>query len=493
MSLQLEQVNTTATPVQLGFLPGSSSIDSLIDPLYHQIIALRQAVAEERWPSVVELSTHCLGLGYGAFRVLRSEAITARESVRSLEATRESTTALLLRLASDPQGDDLFAKMRERMAASRPNLVPTFDGLLQLLKQGETRDLPWLQALSRREVGVRSTRAKAGQAAIASLSRGLLGLTHANFNLAYQKGQPETKLHGSDDAIETFRAAVDEFRAALRSGQLALYGALTANQHEEDVSQAACALAGSIEERLPRFARAQAWAYRTMDSLRSKGRGGAAEKLGHLAMVAGAATREALASHVAGYNLALQLRGPIPAPDAIDLYRKAASLAFDATLPHGKDIPIATLSEVEDSDFVEIEGFVTALPVSKSSDQKLISRVELLDPSSGVSASAAILFTHLPHVGLTAGAFCGLSGTYRESSSLCEGRPAVEIDRLSVAQISKQSWWAAFLWSAKPWFQYWRNENNMRWSLGPHHHTPADAQATQLGAGELIFPPFVRI
>jgi hypothetical protein len=283
---------------------------------------------------------------------------------------------------------------------------------------------------------------------------------------------------------------LDDFEGQVRRGQHTIYAALVTRQPMAAVADAATSLAGAIERSLPMFARTQAAIRVAMSRLRALGKGTAAERLGRLGVRAGALTREAIASHCACYRLAVSVLGPQPAKDVSSLLRKTDSLPFSVTLPNGKNTALKELGASLEGTFVEIEGFVEAVTADRQGDGKLISQVTLLDASSGNEADAVTVFAHLPHAGVTKDAFCRLSGIYRSSSSLFQGRPAVETDVLSLSELSKASWQIAFLRLADRWFQPWRAGANLYWSLGPHGNE--DDGEGFFGAGELLFMPFIR-
>lgn len=491
--MQPKAFKEETTRSRLETFPGAGRADRVMDGQFNETIALRRAVLEENWPQVAELAVRCLGLGYGSFRALRSEAVVAARTARNTKSAGNALANMLRAAAKGERRAEFFAKIRELAAERRPDHLDKLEESLQKLEQGETRGVPILQALAEFEPPSDAPgRQGAESAAIMALSRGMLGMVHAEFNLAFQALKPKAKPLLELDLQDSFKAAVEDFKADLRAGQHELYAALLAHRSKREAAQAACSLAGMLEERLPRFTRAQAHVALVTRALRAQGKGGAAEKLGHQAMQAGALTREAIASHAASYQLALGLLAAEPPSGVARLYKQVSTLPFDVALPNGRDTALAKVDQAQDGDFVEVEGFVAAIRVGRSADKKLLSHVELYDPSSKARAYAASVYTHLPHVGVTLGAFCRLSGTYRQASILFHNRPAIEIDRLSLADLSDESWWVAFLRSAERWFQCWPNGINMYWSLEPHRRARADSETDYFGAGDLIYSPLLR-
>ena len=493
MVTQPEAFEREITRSRLETFPGAGHVGWMIGSQFDEAAALRKAVLEEKWPQVAELAVRCLGLGYGSFRVLRSEAVVAAKAARNTKSASNTFAEILRNAAKSDQRAEFFGKIRELVTEQRPDRLDELEESLQKLEQGKTRGVPILQALAKFEPPSDAPgRQMAESTAIMALSRGMLGMVHAEFNLAFQALSSRTDSLLEPDLQDSFKAAVEDFKADLRAGQHELYAALLAHRSKREAAQVACSLAGMIEERLPRFARAQARVARATRALRAQKKGGASEKLGHQAMRAGALTREAIASHAASYQLALGLLAHEPPSNVARLYEKATALPFDVALPNGKDTALAKLEQAQDGDFVEVEGFATAFQVGRSSDKELLSHMELYDPSSKARIYAAAIYTHLPHVGVTLGAFCRLSGIWREKSKLFRNAAAVEIDRLSLADLSDKSWWVAFLRSADRWFQCWPNGINMYWSLEPHRRARTDDEVDYFGAGDLIYPPLVR-
>ncbi|EAR22105.1 hypothetical protein [Nitrococcus mobilis] len=449
---QQTAIATRIADLRLTGFPGLSSTASLLRELLDTPAALREAVNASDWPRTELLGIRSMGVGYAALRVFQG---TERMATRRLRTAREIDGDLAVYL-DQPAGAD-----GRGLAA----------GL------GRGNHLP----------------PHGHDVAIVSLSRGLLGVVHAAFNLTLRSVQSESSAHFHTETTNAFQRIVEEVEALIRAGQLRIYHRMTSRAPTDDVVEEACALAGIIEQSLPRLARPQAKVFVAMQRLREEGKGGAAENLGRLAMRAGALTREATAAHAASYRIALNLLRDEPDVDVLELYDKAADLAFDTKLPNGKDTQLAHMGRLEGGEFVEVEGFATRVEAIQPGGSGLVSRIELLDPSSQTRARAAALFMHLPHLGVTDGAFCRLSGIFRKNSALLDDSPGIEVDRLSLADLSDKSWRIAFLRSARRWYQPWRNGLNMHWSLGPHQSAAEPRrQASVEGAGELIYLDFMK-
>lgn len=177
--------------------------------------------------------------------------------------------------------------------------------------------------------------------------------------------------------------------------------------------------------------------------------------------------------------------------DARSIIEAASVLGFTASVPDGRNAELSELPERPEGEFVEVVGVVQTLHARRDPDGKLVSTAVLEDPSSGATAEVAVVFVALTHVGVTAGATCRVHGTWRSSSVLAQGRPAVEVRRLSRNSLKASSWWHAMSLLAEPFFPRWRNFAQMEWSWGPHTGE-LQADADDLGAAEVVFLPAFR-
>ena len=508
--------------------PGQRTVNDLVNPLVTEAAELAEAVSTERWPEVAELGSRCLGLGYAAARLVQGEAAGLRSQAQVLQAAGAQLAALIAVVAKGEDKEEFFGKLRDRLAAVDPDTaldahierLPSTPGApaiapellaeyrqrivdhrrdhlgveesLDKLISGETRGVPLLEAMSSGMDGpCVGGLVAARENSILCLCRGLMAVIHAEFNLALPLAQARTEAVMAGDLAGAARGLADELAMVLREHQIAVYGALVARRPDAETARLAYTLAGELEQRLPAFAHLQAALHASMTFLRGAGKGGASERIGRVAARCNMIAREAIACHAAGYRLALEVAGPAADEQVLDLAKRARELAFDGELPDGKNTELARLNLVEDGAFVEIEGFADSVTTSRSNDGKLISHLKLLDPSSGATVDAAAVFVHLPHAGLTKGAFCRLSGHLKEESALSSDGPVVEVHTLSLAELAEESWRIAFVRSAERWFQPRRNGANIVWSLGPHHRAP-DEGIELIGAGELLFLPLVR-
>lgn len=464
------------------------------------MIALRDAVANEDWPIVRRVGAGCLGRSYGARRVLEVEGRTDRHRATSgTELSRLVDNAFIgfAAISDTNTRSQVFEKIRDEFETADTSLLDQLKDGLKALEEGDQNvSLTTLLGIDKPLPHSPAALSIVCDAVIGSLVRGLLGLVHADFNLAFIAHETHRPQLADADLQTPMQNLVGEYRSNLRSHQMGLQEALASSADLERVGIAIDGLVSFVELRTPMLARSQAVIFQAANGLLDAGRGGSAEALGHLAADAGGLTREGIASHAAASLIAIELSGRRLDADTSGLHSRAASLSFDVALPNGTNTELSKLNQVAEGKFVEIAGFVQVHKAIRAPDGKLLSRIEILDPSSGALARAVAVFTHLAHAGVTPGGFCRVSGHFKPSSDLFDGEPAVEIDRLSLADLAKESWRIAFLRSANLWYEPWRNGTNIQWSLGPYriidNGTEVDELASSFGAGELVFLPFVR-
>lgn len=410
------------------------------------------------------------------------------EETSPLSETLESVQNIL----DDPEQSVLvkntLQEYLERFHQRQEELVQS----LSSLADGNTTNVPMLERAGSGELLTSRISRQLIYQAIGAASRGLLGMIHAEFNSSLSSS-PTVFSSANSDALKTvFKEKIDEFASILKQDERALYIALLNTVSKAEVQHACVKAIDSIESQLPVFARAQANFLNHTHELLSQGKGGEAEKWGSLCARAGALTREAIAAHAAALRLKAEiLVEQSPHRDLTLLVSKASKLPFDAKLPNGKNVEISKIADVQDGDFVEIAGFVSAIS-SERIDGKLVSEATIFDPSSKSSVRVVAVFMDMAHNGINLDAYCRVHGTFSQSSVLAKGESAVEIQRLSISTLKNESWWISFIDFARPWYEYWRNGTHLYWSLGAHAERIAGDNQRPEGAGELIYPPLVR-
>lgn len=487
--------------------------------LLRRVGELQDAISGRDWPAVLEASLRCAGEGHAAFTALTAALSNARTTAAMQAADTNAAMTMFAALAERPQGGTLlearvadFAPLarEERLDASldalaertgelsdeqrallREQLLPRTDGStfrdgLRHLVDGGREPNPMIEAIEAyvpgtvEHLGVRSS--------IAAISRGLLGRLHAEFNALREFGPSQSELDTLGQHPEFFESAVAGFDrdliAALRTLFANLAGTTASAGHP-------LSLALELEGRLGPFIQVVSRLDATARNLRDQGSGTRSERLGRLGARAGGLVREALSAHAAALRIALELRVRDSDAQARRVIEAASELGFDAALPDGRNAELSKLPERPDGEFVEVTGVVQALHTRRDPDGKLVSTAVLEDPSSGAIAELAVVFVALNHVGVTVGATCRVHGTWRPSSVLAEGRPAVEAHRLSKTTLEGSSWRHAMVLLSEPFFPRWRNFSQMDWSWGLHTGE-IQADTADLGAAEVVFLPAFR-
>lgn len=489
-------------------------------PVFDAVVDLRQRGIEADWHVTLDSGWRCLGLAHAALQLHQDHASALRRTLSLqqlsddfVDAAMEETfadenraellselqasgddidpldgvdTAMAL-IEDDPQFADISGEFDELRAQLTQIHQSAFDEISALVNT-DTGDA-LLEALGAQREAAIGAMLEDNAMVLACLSRGLIAVAHAGFNLT-SRNEETIGAFVATDYLGAVDRAIHRFAERLRKAQLELYVSC-AQDSSEAAGRAGEHIVTEVERALPTFLRSQAVIRQAMEHLRDIGRNGDAEILGRRAARAGGLTREALGSHIAAARIMQEIASGFRSEAVTELIEKASATAFDGNLPDGRNTTINNLADRPNGEFVEVEGFVNTLEVLEPPGRNRVSRIGLLDPSSGATFQAVLLFAHLPHAGITQGAYIRLHGTVQSSSDLNEGEPAVEIDRLALAELAETCWRVAFLRSAEPWYEVWRSNANMIWSIGPHR--PLDQQdVVALGAADLVYPPFVR-
>jgi len=489
-------------------------------PVFDAVVDLRLRGIEADWNIILDAGRRCLGLAHAALQSHQDHASALRrtlslqqlsddfvdavmeetfsdenraELVSELQASGsdidpvEGVDAAMALIEGDPQFADISSEFNELRAELTQIHQDAFDEISALVNTDAGDAL--LETLGEQREAAMGAMLEDNAMALAALSRGLIAVAHAGFNLA-SRSEETIGAFVAADYLGAVDRAIHRFAERLREAQLELYVSC-AQGSLEAVGRSGERISTEVERALPAFLRSQAVIRQAIEHLRGVGRNGDAEILGRRAARAGGLTREALGSHVAAARVMQEIASGFRSETVTELMEKASATAFDGDLPDGRNTTINHLADRPDGEFVEVEGFVETLEVLEPPDRNRVSRIGLLDPSSGATFQAVLLFAHFPHAGITQGAYVRLNGTVQSGSELNEGAPAVEIDRLALAELAKTCWRIAFLRSAEPWYEVWRSNANMIWSIGPHR--PLDQQdVVALGAADLVYPPLVR-
>lgn len=322
--------------------------------------------------------------------------------------------------------------------------------------------------------------------------RSMAAICHSNFE--YQtsvlEGQDLALLHKTP--LETQLAnSIQAYKATLQAKIQAIYVAIVA---KENIKAAAEQLILFVKEECPQLARTLATIRKFAILLQQGGKGTSSEQVGNLSALGGDAYRESLAALSSAYYLALQIRAIEPAPKVVQLLKNTPFTAFDKALPDGKNVEIAKMNQVEEEALVETAGFVTDIVVGRDKDDKLITQLTLHDPSSDTTVTVAGVFVHFRHLGLLEESYCRVTGLWKSASSINKGLPAIELDKLSVVGMSKDSWKIAFLNLSDKFYARWPGNYHIQYGLAPHvsAYSEEETESSILGAGELIYKPFIK-
>jgi hypothetical protein len=194
----------------------------------------------------------------------------------------------------------------------------------------------------------------------------------------------------------------------------------------------------------------------------------------------------------ASHRLALEAACTAPREDARDALTGAGGKALEGPLPSGRETPLAEVAQSDPETLVEVCGVVSRMSVARLEGDFLVTRLRIEAPVDGATANAIVRFAHLPHAGLTQGAFIRLSGVHRHESRFHDGEPAIEVDQLELARLAKDDWTVSFIRLAERWITPWRTGANVAWSLGPHRGVD-DEKGEPMGAGELFFTRALKV
>jgi hypothetical protein len=453
--------------------------------LSDRLVTLRRAVRSAQWNAVLAASLDAVGAAHAHLPAIADlEAEAAETLVYHSERAEAFATAFAV-LAERDDRVEVVAKLRAQLTGADPGLAQRLEVVLARIEAGE-RTFP---SLATTAIDTMVPTGAPADLAIAAASRGLRGLAHHAFNTVTI---PPPDLGTALEVLEEFEGVVTHRESLLRDAQTRLFDAIKAGSPGAVVANEAQELAATVEQFAAGFAAAQARVAAVASALRDAGRGTDAEKAGMRLAAAGLLLREAFASHAAAVALGVELRRFRPSSNAQRVLDIDQGMVFDAALPSGRRTELAHLSTVADGTLVQIRGFATGFEQRRSADGKLLSQVTLLDPSSGSSAAAVGVFIHLPHAGVTEGAYVVVHGFARTSSPLLAGGAGVEIDVLPLVELAKRSWRLRLLELGALWAETWRNGLHIHWSLGPHSAADDDSPAANRGAAELVFTPFAR-
>jgi hypothetical protein len=456
-------------------------LDAELAEAAEHVRALRQHVVNFNLESLAEHAFRCETVSQGLLS--RLESLGARAAyIRG--SGPEVVEGVVASIVAHAKSDDAGAFFSDVVANLDEETAARFGADFEALGQGRVagnQALSLFRQLSAAAVPV--YREEAHQA-LAGLARATL----AGVFVEFEKGT-------RDAVAKVGQRQTGLYTQMLRTEQAALLGAVDADLlalHREcslggDVVDAARRAERTLASRLNSFARLQGFAYRSTVVARRLGRGGKAEVLGAALAESGLATRQCVALRIAVARLVVETASGAPSKTVRLLVESARGRGFEAREESfGRKVQIPKLSEQEDGAEVSIGGFVAATRVTRK-DTGPLSVVALQDPSSGTAAMVAAFFAHLPHAGLSKGAFLRVRGSYRKSSDMLAGRAGVEVRRLSLAELGERSWRTELMRTSRRWFQPYRGSLDLAWGLGRHGEA-----LDRRGAAELVYSPTDR-
>jgi len=456
---------------------------------------VREAAYKGNWTELRSLGFDCLGKAYAGVQALRIEN-NQFVSKQSEKIESNVVYMALQRLVENNKYDDLVDRFRKRWATSNPDLLEKVLDSLDAVKRGDKK-IPLIRTekkFSKTIIEKHPVKNNIEKSLIALAHRGLLAISCSDYQFTYRSfdNQKLTK-DSSKKQVQLLLNEISAFEGQLRNCQRVIFHSLGKSNPSSSLP-AIFALISFTETNLPRFASVQAQAFKEIENLyHSKKQHGQMDKLGKLSTKAGSLTREALSSHAAAYRMIVDLHKGTLTREANNLLQKADTKAFDAKIPNGKDVKFTDLKEMAEDKLIEFGGIVQSVDSSRERSGKLIGSAVLKEPASGETVQVAFPYAHLSHMGITKNSYCVVNGYYKASSKILSGNAGIEIQKFSIKELADQVWRFAFIRYADDWYECWRNQANMMFSMGPHIIEEDYAQTGTQGAGELIYPPYYRL
>lgn len=175
--------------------------------------------------------------------------------------------------------------------------------------------------------------------------------------------------------------------------------------------------------------------------------------------------------------------------DVREIIKAAQKLPYLTHVKDGKNIRVRDLvnkSEKYNEKYVEIKGFIKDSKATRTEDGKLLSTFTLYEPLREESIQVVSIFEHLQHVGIINGCYVQLNGDWKEKNFLGQD-PILQVRRLQLSKLAKQSWLDKIVVVAQPWFEYYPNSHFISWSIGPEQKGEMGIQSHNTGAAELMF------
>lgn len=472
--------------------PSIFNMDRAFLGTIHQMISQRKALVQDDWLGLEELANDGIATVHSLYQEMKKYFGVLPPLYAN---SKDSLLKIIEHHFADEEGRvAFFTDLKAELLNLDPEIEDVYVNGLDELIEGQIANNPLIEHLKGTK-HIEEDHEGAHQAIEETVALGvksLMALTYCNFQKHYTivKEIELDVLEGGEDLGTYLSQKVKTFGALLDKHLQKIYAAILESEH---ILKSTEALNQFIEIELPKFARLQATIRHYALLLKLDNQGTASEHVGELAAEAFNLSRSAFASYASAFYLALHSRLQTQDPKVKKALNNAKTLAFGESIPNGKNYDIAKIGTASDGEFVEVAGFVDAIVTGKDNDGRLITQVTLLDPSSGETVVIAGIYVHLLHIGMTVGSYCRMSGMWEFSSGLNKGAPAIKIDKLSINKLSTKSWITLFQDLSDRFVDRWPGGLNIKFGMSPHESGEEEGDSQLLGAGELIYKPFIRI
>lgn len=449
-----------------------------------QMIKQRSALIKDDWKTLEKLANSGLGLAYASFtEICRTIGVLQAQSD---EANEAFLTFLKFHASQKDTRKEFYAEAKKELLKKSPDVSPEWLKALDALAEGKVGNNVILEGLKNRKVEDAEMINSVIESTVAQAVRSVMGLTYAGFHNHTKAIAAYPFATHKDELVSIFDKEVNQFEKELEDGLKNIHIAIYRGESYQKVAEN---LKRILEYTLPQFGGLQATLRLYMLTLKEGKLKNASIRIGKISAKAGDLTRSAYAAYAAAYYLSLQSRNSDP---GISLKKVLSKVKYSAPFPNGKNYNLSKMDTAKKGEYIEVAGFVESIQTRREGNDKLISKLVLSDFSGTSKIEAVGVYVHLRHVGLQEGAYCVLHGIWQTKSKINSNNPAVEIDKLAINEFAKKSWKVAFLDLADKFVDRWPGGLNMSYGLSPHVSKSKVGESKILGAGELIFKPFIR-
>ncbi len=228
----------------------------------------------------------------------------------------------------------------------------------------------------------------------------------------------------------------------------------------------------------------------------SKGKNGLGERVGELNVNVSRSIRNWIGYSTGALTVLFQHLWYDPILDdyfsesALETIQNIHKIAFDRdNLPDGTNLDVKGASEQPLGRVIETKGFVKQINTFRNSAGELISRFLLSDPSSLAEIWVQGKYVHFEHIGIASGTYVTLSGELKDGVIDGENAKYLQVGKFSMNELKDNNWKLRLLDIARPYFDSYRGNLLISWSLSPHRRY--GDSVSKLGASEMLFRPLV--